>query len=178
MKMPPLVVLTIGHSTHALEEFVGLLQGHEIDLLVDVRKMPRSRRNPQFNRDTLPEALEHAGINYADMPGLGGLRRPQPDSPNGAWKNASFQGYADYMLTPEFTASLEDLLKRAAGHRSCVMCAEAVPWRCHRSLIADALVIREIHVEHILGSGRTLDHVLKPWARVEGLRITYPAVAP
>ncbi len=143
-------------------------------MLVDVRKMPRSRRNPQFNRETLPQALRQAGISYLDLPGLGGLRRRKPDSPNGGWKNASFQGYADYMLTPEFEQSLQTLLEHARGERVALMCAEAVPWRCHRSLIADALSVRGIAVEHILSEKRTQRHTLKPWARVEGTRITYP----
>jgi uncharacterized protein (DUF488 family) len=165
---------TIGHSTRTLEEFVALLEGHRITLIVDVRKMPRSRRNPQFNRETLPESLAHVGIGYLDMPGLGGLRQRKPGSPNSGWKNPSFQGYADYMLTGEFDTSLRVLIEKAKRQRACLMCAEAVPWRCHRSLIADALVIREIHVEHILSSARTRPHVLKSWARIDGMRITYP----
>jgi uncharacterized protein (DUF488 family) len=169
-----LVVFTIGHSTRPLEEFIGLLRAHEVDLLVDVRKMPRSRRNPQFNRDTLPAALKEVGIGYMDMPDLGGLRRRTKNSPNGGWKNPSFQAFADYMQTPEFDSGVRELIDSAQEHRACIMCAEAVPWRCHRSLIADALVIRGIHVEHIIGAGRTLEHVLKPLAHVEGLRITYP----
>jgi uncharacterized protein (DUF488 family) len=136
--------------------------------------MPRSRHNPQFNRDTLPTSLREVGINYVDLPGLGGLRRRKPDSPNTGWKNASFQGYADYMLTSEFERSLQELIERARDERAALMCAEAVPWRCHRSLIADALVVRGIPVEHILSVKRTQAHVLKPWARVEGTRITYP----
>jgi uncharacterized protein (DUF488 family) len=168
------LVLTVGHSARSLEEFLGLLQAHGVTLVMDVRKMPRSRRNPQFNRDALPASLRGAGIGYVDLPGLGGLRRRRPDSPNAGWKNASFQGYADYMLTPEFEQSLHELIERARGERAALMCAEAVPWRCHRSLIADALVVRGIAVEHILSAKRTQPHVLKPWARVEGTRITYP----
>ena len=169
-----LVVFTIGHSTRALEEFIGLLRANEVDLLVDVRTMPRSRHNPQFNKDTLPAGLALFSIGYTGISALGGLRRRSPESPNGGWKNPSFQGFADYMLTPEFTVGLGELLDAAQGRRACLMCAEAVPWRCHRSLIADALVIRGLHVEHIIGAGRTLEHVLKPLAHVEGLRITYP----
>ncbi len=168
------LVLTVGHSALPLEEFVGLLQAHGVTLVVDVRKMPRSRRNPQFNRDSLPASLHAAGISFVDLPELGGLRRRRPDSPNGGWKNASFQGYADYMLTPEFEHSLQELIERARGERAALMCAEAVPWRCHRSLIADALTVRGIPVEHILTAKRTQPHTLKPWARVEGTRITYP----
>jgi uncharacterized protein (DUF488 family) len=170
-------VLTVGHSNRPLEEFVRLLRAHGATLIVDVRKMPGSRRNPQFGRDTLPQALRQAGIGYVHMPGLGGLRRRRPDSPNTGWENASFQGYADYMLMPEFQQSLEELLGRAGGERAALMCAEAVPWRCHRSLIADALVARGVAVEHILGAPRTQPHVLTPWARVQGTRIIYPPPA-
>ena len=167
-------IFTVGHSNRPLEEFVRLLQAHGASLVVDVRKMPGSRRNPQFGRDILPHALRQAGIGYVHMPGLGGLRRRQPDSPNTGWKNASFQGYADYMLTPEFQQSLQELLKRADGEQAVLMCAEAVPWRCHRSLIADALVVRGVAVEHILSNSRTQTHVLRPWAHVRGTDIIYP----
>jgi len=167
-------VLTIGHSNRPLEEFLHLLQAHGVTLLADVRKMPGSRTNPQFNGDTLQEALGAAGIGYVHLAGLGGLRRRRPDSLNGGWRNASFQGYADYMQTPEFEKSLEELLDLSRGQRPAVMCAEAVPWRCHRSLIADALVVRGIRVEDIFTASRTKPHVLKPFAHVEGTRITYP----
>jgi endonuclease III len=173
---PPLV-LTVGHSNRPLQDFLDLLKAHGVTLVADVRKMPRSRGNPQFNLDTLPQDLQGAGIGYVHLPGLGGLRRRQPDSPNTAWQNASFQGYADYMLTPEFEHSLHDLLGRARGQRTALMCAEAVPWRCHRSLIADALAVRGIAVEHILSAARTQPHHLRPWACVQGTRITYPAPA-
>jgi uncharacterized protein (DUF488 family) len=167
-------VLTIGHSNRSLEEFLHLLQTHQATLVVDVRKMPRSRHNPQFNDDILPQALREAGIDYRYLPGLGGSRRRQPNSPNTGWRNASFQGYADYMQTSEFETNLRELLERACGQRTVLMCAEAVPWRCHRSLIADALVVRGISVEHILRVSRTQSHVLKPWAKVQGTKITYP----
>jgi uncharacterized protein (DUF488 family) len=167
-------VLTVGHSNRPLEQFLRLLQAHGTTLVVDVRKMPGSRRNPQFGRDTFPQALQHAAIGYVHMPGLGGLRRRRSDSPNTGWNNASFQGYADYMLTPEFERSLQELLERAAEERVALMCAEAVPWRCHRSLIADALVARGVAVKHILGASRTEPHALRPWARVQGTRIIYP----
>jgi len=150
------------------------LQAHGTTLVADVRKMPGSRRNPQFGRDTLPQILRRAGIGYRHLPGLGGRRRRQPDSPNTGWKNASFQGYADHMLTPEFGTSIEELLELAGRERVALMCAEAVPWRCHRSLIADALVARGVAVEHVLGVSRTQPHVLRPWARVDGTRVTYP----
>ncbi len=152
-----------------------LLQAHGVTLVADVRKMPGSRKNPQFGLDILPQALRQVGIGYVHLPGLGGLRRRTPDSPNTGWQNASFQGYADYMMTPAFESSLQELLKRTDGERVALMCAEAVPWRCHRSLIADALVARGIRVEHILGVTRLQPHTLRPWARVEGTRITYPS---
>jgi uncharacterized protein (DUF488 family) len=145
--------------------------------LVDVRKMPGSRRNPQFGPDILSTGLRRADTGYIHLPGLGGLRRRQPDSPNTGWKNASFQGYADYMLTPEFEQSLQQLLEQVRSQRAALMCAEAVPWRCHRWLIADALVARNVAVEHILSASRTLPHVLRPWAIVRGTRITYPPQA-
>jgi uncharacterized protein (DUF488 family) len=170
-------VLTVGHSDRSLEEFVRLLQAHGTTLVVDVRTMPGSRHNPQYSRDTLPQDLHQAGIGYIHMPGLGGLRRRRPDSPNTGWKNASFQGYADYMLTPEFQQALEELLDRAKGERVALMCAEAVPWRCHRSLIADALVVRGVAVEHMLSASRTQPHTLRPWAVVQDARIIYPPPA-
>lgn len=152
-------------------------QVYSVTLVVDVRKMPRSRHNPQFNRDTLSLALGDVGINYVDIPGLGGLRHPQPESPNTGWRNTSFQGYADYMLTPGFEQSLQELLERVCEQSAVLMCAEAVPWRCHRSLIADSLVVRDIAVAHILSPTRTQPHVLRPWAQVHGTRITYPPLA-
>ena len=170
----PGAVLTVGHSTRTLEGFIDLLLAHGVTCLVDVRTVPRSRRNPQFNRDTLPEVLSSRGIRYVHIPGLGGLRRPRPDSPNAGWQNASFRGFADHMQTPEFATSLEALLELAAQERVAVMCAEAVPWRCHRSLIADALVVRGVQVEHILSETRLQAHVLTPWAQVAGVHIVYP----
>jgi uncharacterized protein (DUF488 family) len=139
--------------------------------------MPGSRRNPQFGQDALPAALQQVGIGYVHLPSLGGLRRRMKDSPNTGWRNASFQGYADYMLTSEFAAGLDELLKCACGERAALMCAEAVPWRCHRSLIADALVVRGIAVEHILSGSRTQTHTLRPWAAVRGSQLIYPPPA-
>ncbi len=170
----PGAVLTIGHSNRSLEEFLRLLDANGVTLVVDVRKMPGSRSNPQFGHDTFALALRQAGIGYVHLPGLGGLRRRRPDSPNTGWKNASFQGYADYMLTPEFETSLQELLKLAEGKRAALMCAEAVPWRCHRSLIADALVAHGVAVEHIFSAARTQRHTLRSWARVQGTHLTYP----
>ncbi len=171
------VVLTIGHSTRTLEALLHLLQAHAVKRLVDVRTVPRSRHNPQFNRDTLPEALCAAGIRYTHMPGLGGLRHPRADSVNAAWRNDSFRGFADHMQTPEFATSLEALIEPARKERLAIMCAEAVPWRCHRSLIADALVARGISVRHIMTPTRAEPHTVTPWARVEGKSVTYPGEA-
>lgn len=170
----PALVLTVGHSDRPLEEFLRLLQAHNVTLVADVRKMPRSRHNPQFNEDALAVSLREAGIGYVILPGLGGLRQRRPDSPKSGWKNASFQGYADYMLTPQFNESLHQLIDLAHGERAALLCAEAVPWRCHRSLIADALVVRGVPVEHVLSEKRRQPHALRPFARVEGTRITYP----
>ncbi len=167
-------VLTVGHSNRELPEFLNMLRAHGVNLVIDVRKMPGSRKHPQFDRDMLAQALDETGIGYTHLSNLGGLRRRRPDSPNAGWKNASFQGYADYMQTPEFTQGLQQLFERAQGNRAALMCAEAVPWRCHRSLIADALVVRGISVEHILSASRTQLHTLRDWARVDGTRITYP----
>ena len=179
-KRPPTsapVVLTIGHSTRTLEELAQLLQAHGVTRLVDVRTVPRSRQNPQFNRDTLPAALRGAQITYVHMPGLGGLRHTRPDSPNTGWRNASFRGFADYMQTPDFADSLAVLIALAEHERIAIMCAEAVPWRCHRSLIADALLARGIRVEHLYSATHSRPHALTPWAKVKGARITYPAEA-
>ncbi len=167
-------ILTIGHSTRSLEAFIEILRAHGVKHLLDVRTIPRSRHNPQFNRDTLPEVLRLSGIAYTHMPDLGGLRHARPDSPNTGWKNASFRGYADYMQTPEFEAGLEKLIQLAAREQVAIMCAEALPWRCHRSLIADALMARGVPVENILGAGRTQPHTLTPFAEAMGTRITYP----
>ncbi len=168
------MLFTIGHSTRTIEEFVGLLHAHGVAHVADVRTIPRSRRNPQYNRGALSAALAAAGVGYSHMPGLGGLRHPRPDSVNGGWENPSFRGYADYMQTAEFADSLDALVTLARQTRVAAMCAEAVPWRCHRSLIADALVVRHVRVEHVLGATRS-PHGLTPWARVEGTRLTYPA---
>jgi uncharacterized protein (DUF488 family) len=169
-------VLTVGHSTRPLKEFIDLLQAHSVASLMDVRTVPRSRHNPQFNGDTLPGALEAAGIRYAHVAGLGGFRRTHPGSPNAGWRNVSFRGYADYMQTPEFAEHLAALIEQARRERIALMCAEAVPWRCHRSLIADALVVHGIRAEEILSPTRTQAHALTPFAKVEGTAITYPSL--
>ena len=169
------IVLTIGHSTRTLEEFIRLLQAHGATRVADVRTVPRSRHNPQFNKAALPRALKKAGLGYVHLPGLGGLRHAKRDSLNVGWRNASFRGYADYMQTPEFEQSLEELIGLANQDRIALMCAEAVPWRCHRSLIADALLVRGIRTEDIMSPTRRQVHVLTPFAKVRGTTITYPA---
>lgn len=166
---------TIGHSTRSIEEFIALLRAHDIQQLVDVRTIPRSRHNPQFNRDELLVSVKRAGIHYLDMPALGGLRHTRRDSINTAWKNKSFRGYADYMQTPEFENAVEELIRLARQQRTAIMCAEAVPWRCHRSLIADALVVRGWNVNQIISSTSARPHILTPWSHVVGEHITYPA---
>ncbi len=172
---PPPRVLTVGHSTRTIEEFIRLLQAHEVRCVVDVRTIPRSRHNPQFNAEELSRSLKTAGLGYVHFGGLGGLRHTTRASVNTGWRNASFRGFADYMQTPEFVTALERLIRLAAKKRVAVMCAEAVPWRCHRSLIADALLIRGVVVEHITSVTRRSAHALTPFARVRGARITYPA---
>jgi uncharacterized protein (DUF488 family) len=171
------VVLTVGHSTRALETFIQLLEAHGVKRVVDVRTVPRSRRNPQFNRETLPDSLSRANIRYTHLKELGGLRHPLSDSPNTGWHNSSFRGFADYMQTPDFAAGLTRMMKFASLTQVAIMCAEAVPWRCHRSLIADALLVRGVRVEHIFSPKRRQEHTLTPFARVDGTQISYPPEA-
>jgi uncharacterized protein (DUF488 family) len=152
-----------------------LLAAHHIQRLVDVRTVPRSRHNPQFGSDQLAASLQAAGLDYTHLPGLGGLRRPRADSVNSGWRNTGFRGFADYMETPAFAASLAECIQLAEGQRTVLMCAESVPWRCHRSLIADALVVRGIDVREIISGVRARPHGLTPWARVEGTHIVYAA---
>jgi len=171
---PPGCAFTIGHSTRPIEEFLGMLQAHRITQLVDVRTVPKSRHNPQFETRALARSLAGAGIGYALAPGLGGFRRTSPESPNGAWRNLSFRGYADYMLTPDFDASLVALLQLLQTDRVALMCAEAVPWRCHRSLIADALLVHGHVACEISSATRLQPHRLPPFARVDGQTVTYP----
>jgi len=168
------IVLTVGHSTRGLEEFIDLLKAHSVASLMDVRTVPRSRHNPQFNRDTLPAALEAAGMRYAHVAGLGGFRHTHPGSPNTGWRNVSFRGFADYMQTVEFAENLAGLIEQATRERVVLMCAEAVPWRCHRSLIADAMVVHGICAEEIINTTRRQAHALTSFAKVEGTAITYP----
>ena len=173
--VPPTVFYTIGHSTRSVETFIEMLEAHGVTRLVDVRTIPRSRHNPQFNRDSLAETLLQAGIGYTHMEELGGLRHARKDSLNTGWRNASFRGFADYMQTPEFEDALKMLVEASNRDQVAIMCAEAVPWRCHRSLIGDALQARGIRVEDIMSATRTQAHVLTSFATVEGTRVTYPA---
>jgi uncharacterized protein (DUF488 family) len=169
-----LTVFTIGYFTRTLQEFTELLIAYGITLVVDVRTVSRSRHNPQFNEETFPSILKHVGIEYIHMPEIGGLRRPKADSVNLAWRNKSFRGYADYMQTEEFTGNLLKIIVLARENRLALMCAEALPWRCHRSLISDALVIRHVSVLHIIGKNNAITHELTEFAHVEVTRITYP----
>jgi len=169
-----MTVFTIGHSTHSIEEFVDILKAHGIELVVDVRTIPKSRHNPQYNSDALAAALHGQAIGYEHLPGLGGLRHAKKDSINTAWENESFRGFADYMQTEDFERSLSTLIEMAGKRPSAIMCAEAVPWRCHRSLIADALLAREITVMDILSKTSAKAHTMTPWAFVKGTMIIYP----
>ena len=169
-------VFTVGHSTLPIERFVALLASYGIDCLADVRTVPRSRHNPQFNADALAASLGTAGIEYVPMLALGGLRRPDKSSINAGWRNTSFRGYADYMQTDAFRVALEALIALSREKRVAIMCAEAVPWRCHRSLVADALSVRGIPVVEILSETNARMHKLTAFAHVEGERVTYPPV--
>ncbi len=173
-KASELTILTIGHSTRSLEEFVELIKTYSVALIVDVRSVPRSRHNPQFNKETLPNSLKTYDIKYIHMPDIGGLRHPKRDSINLAWKNSSFRGYADYMQTQEFTDNLLKIIALARENCLALTCAEALPWRCHRSLISDALVARNIKVEHIITKTSCLNHEINEMAHVVGTQITYP----
>ena len=170
---PP--VCTIGHSNRPLDTFLELLRSNEIARVLDVRTVPRSRHNPQFNEDALPTSLASIGIGYTHVPGLGGLRHARADSVNTGWHNASFRGYADYMQTPEFAQEVDAVVELARVERCVLMCAEAVPWRCHRSMIGDALLVRGVRVEDIIGPKGRKPHVLTAFAVVDGTRITYPS---
>jgi uncharacterized protein (DUF488 family) len=167
-------VLTVGHSTRTWKEFLEILRAHRVKRVVDVRSIPRSRHNPQFDQQTLRKKLRAAKIGYVHLRKLGGLRRARRDSPNMAWRNTSFRGFADYMQTTEFASGLQRLIKLARNKRSAIMCAEAVPWRCHRSLIGDALTARRIPVEDIMSVKSSRPHKITSFARVRGNRVTYP----
>ena len=174
MSTPPSTIWTIGHSTRPIHEFIALLHAHAINLLIDVRTVPQSRHNTQFNTEALAKSLKTSGLNYLHMLALGGLRKPRKDSINDGWRNASFRGYADYMQTPEFFEALETLIATSRLHPTAIMCAEAVPWRCHRSLIADALASRGWTVRHILSPVKADEHRLTPFAIINENRLVYP----
>lgn len=167
-------VYTIGHSNRPIDAFIALLHEHGVELLVDIRTVPKSRHNPQFGQDRLPASLEAAGIDYRYMKDLGGLRKTSADSPNGGWRNTSFRGYADWMQTEAFAAAIEELIALASSRTTAIMCAEAVPWRCHRSLVGDALLARGIEVIDIMGPHSARAEKLTPFAVVDGTTITYP----
>ncbi len=168
------MIYTIGHSTRPIKSLLEILNAHEIVQVVDVRTIPYSKYTPQFNKEPLAESLKSAGIEYIHMKDLGGLRHPIKDSVNLGWKNASFRGYADYMQTTCFAGAIEKLIEISENKNTAIMCAEAVPWRCHRSLIADALLIRGINVMHILSKTNSREHELTSFARIRGKIITYP----
>ncbi len=167
-------VYTIGHSTRTIAEFIAILKAFDIEMVVDVRKIAKSRHNPQFGEEALSESLSQHGIGYRWLEALGGLRRGAATSVNMAWRNLSFRAYADYMQTAEFAAGIEELLRIAQESRTVIMCAEAVPWRCHRSLIGDALLVRGLQVEDIMNEKLSKPHLLTPWAKVDGETVTYP----
>ncbi|TMI46236.1 DUF488 domain-containing protein [Candidatus Bathyarchaeota archaeon] len=169
-----MLILTIGHSTRTLEDFIGILRAHGVARLVDIRTIPRSRHNPQFNQETLSRKLKESAIDYVLMKQLGGLRHPKADSPNMGWRNSSFRGFADYMQTQEFANGIDQLIELAKDGHVAIMCAEVLPWRCHRWLIGDALTIREVQVEHIMTIKKRTKQSLTRWAHVEGTQITYP----
>jgi uncharacterized protein (DUF488 family) len=171
---PEGAVFTVGHSTLPIERFIAVLRAYGIELVVDVRTVPRSRRNPQFNGDALAESLATVRVDYVQMRELGGLRRARADSPNTGWRNAGFRGYADHMQTEAFAAALDRLVDMSREKRLAMMCAEAVPWRCHRSLVADALLARGLPVVEILSESSHRMHELTPFARVDGTRLSYP----
>ncbi|MGA2331839.1 MAG: DUF488 domain-containing protein [Syntrophales bacterium] len=168
------IIYTIGHSTHTVDEFVEMLQAFNIEMVVDVRSIPKSRHNPQFNKEQLKKSLHKHKIDYVHLDALGGLRHTTKASVNTAWKNASFRGFADYMQTSEFAEGMEQLVGLTEKKRVAIMCSEAVPWRCHRSLIGDALLLRNYHVEDIISGKTSRPHILTPWAKVNGMEITYP----
>jgi uncharacterized protein (DUF488 family) len=170
----PTVIYAIGHSTRTLDDFIAILEAHSVSTLVDIRTIPKSRHNPQFNEDTLKSRLEKKGIAYVHFQELGGLRKPKKDSVNTGWQNASFRGFADYMQTREFASAIRRLMQLAKLGRAAIMCAEGNPFRCHRSLVADALTVRKVHVLHISSRTSAKEHTLTRFAKVHGTKITYP----
>ncbi|UOF01351.1 DUF488 domain-containing protein [Bdellovibrio reynosensis] len=170
----PVRIFTVGHSNRSIKEFIEMLQAYKLKLLIDVRTIPKSRHNPQFGETKISRSLEKAGIEYVQMKGLGGLRHPKKDSKNKAWRNTSFRGYADYMQTEEFQKNLVRLINKSKRKRLVIMCSEAVPWRCHRSLISDALIVKKISSEEIFTKTSHRPHKLTSFARVRAGKITYP----
>jgi len=173
--MEKTVIHTIGHSTRPIDEFIAMLKAHGITRLIDIRTIPRSRQNPQYNDDALERELHASGIGYAHMKALGGLRHPRKDSVNTGWRNESFRGYADYMQTDAFASAVEALIVASANERVAIMCAEAVPWRCHRSLVADSLTAHGYPTQHIISHTKSYGHTMTPFARIHGTSIIYPA---
>ncbi len=173
-----LTIVSIGHSTRKIEDFIRILKMFEIQSLADIRTIPKSRRNPQFSDDNLSSALNENNITYEKIKSLGGLRKPRKDSINLGWRNESFRGYADYMQTPDFEAGLNELITLGKKKPTAMMCAEAVPWRCHRSLVGDALLVRGIEVIDIIDLTNSKRHELTKFAAVDGERITYPKTGP
>jgi uncharacterized protein (DUF488 family) len=169
-----LTLYTVGHSTRSLDGFISLLRGHGVETVADVRRFPKSRKYPHFNDDSLALSLSQTGLGYVPFPPLGGRRRAGPDSPNTGWRNEGFRGYADHMQTGEFADGIARLATLAGQSPTVIMCAEAVPWRCHRSLIGDAMLVRGWRVLDITSESPPKPHKLTPFARVDGTRITYP----
>jgi uncharacterized protein (DUF488 family) len=172
--MSSVLILTIGHSTRALDDFLDILRAHSVKRVVDVRTIPRSRHNPQFNQESLSESLKESTMDCVLLKQLGGLRQSKADSPNMGWRNSSFRGLADYMQTQEFSEGIDQLVGLAQNCQVAILCAEVLPWRCHRWLIADALLVRSVQVEHIMTMKARSQHTLTKWAHVEGTQITYP----
>jgi len=168
------LILTIGHSTWAIDDFLDILRAHSITRIVDIRTIPRSRHNPQFNQESLSESLKKSAIDYRLVKQLGGLRHSRADSPNMGWRNSSFRGFADYMQTQEFVEGIDQLVGLAQEGQVAIMCAEVLPWRCHRWLIADALLVRGVQVGHIMTIKTRSKHTLTKWAHIGGTQITYP----
>lgn len=166
-------IFTLGHSNRTIDEFLALLARNQIKVVADVRAFPGSRHNPQYKSAALKKRLRRAGISYRHFPDLGGRRKPARNSKNTGWRNKSFQGYADYMRTQAFKEALRSLIGLAEKKRVAIVCAEAVPWRCHRNLISDALTARKLRVEHIMSATRNQIHKITPWASVRGITITY-----
>jgi uncharacterized protein (DUF488 family) len=170
----PTTIYAMGHSTRTLDEFIEILAAHAISIIVDIRTIPKSRHNPQFNGEALRESLKKRGIAYVHFRELGGLRKPKRDSVNTGWQNASFRGFADYMQTREFVSAVRKLMRLAKQGRAAILCAEGNPFRCHRSLVADALTVRKVRVLHIAGKRSAKEHTMTAFAKVQGTKITYP----